>query len=110
LGLWEKLNNPDFKLVEFDQFKNEAGFNHFVLSPKKWRAENPDKKGNMRDYSNVSQLVCLTNLENLNAVLINEGLKQAERLSRFLLDKGKISTIEAKLKLIQYEEFLCLCR
>jgi len=36
LGLWEKLNNPDFKLVEFDQFKNEAGFNHFVLSPKKW--------------------------------------------------------------------------
>ena len=36
LGLWEKLNNPDFKLVEFDQFKNESGFNHFVLSPKKW--------------------------------------------------------------------------
>ena len=36
LGLWEKLHNPDFKLVEFDQFKNEAGFNHFVLSPKKW--------------------------------------------------------------------------
>ena len=36
LGLWEKLHNPDFKLVEFDQFKNEAGYNHFVLSPKKW--------------------------------------------------------------------------
>ena len=36
LGLWEKLNNPDFKLVEFDQFKNEAGYNHFVLSPQKW--------------------------------------------------------------------------
>ena len=36
LGLWEKLNNPNFKLVEFDQFKNEAGYNHFVLSPKKW--------------------------------------------------------------------------
>jgi len=35
LGLWEKLNNPDFKLVEFDQFKNQAGFNHFVLSPMK---------------------------------------------------------------------------
>jgi len=31
LGLWEKLNNPDFKLVEFDQFKYEAGFNHFVF-------------------------------------------------------------------------------
>ena len=36
LGLWEKLNNPDFKLVEFDQFKTDAGSNYFVLSPKKW--------------------------------------------------------------------------
>ena len=33
LGLWEKLNNPDFKVVEFDQFKNDAGNNYFVLSP-----------------------------------------------------------------------------
>ena len=36
LGLWEKLYNPEFKLAEFDQFKNEAGANYFVLSPKKW--------------------------------------------------------------------------
>ena len=36
LGLWEKLRNPDFKQVEFDLFKNEAGYNHFVLSPQKW--------------------------------------------------------------------------
>ena len=36
LGLWERLNNPDFKLVEFDQFKNEAGANAFVMSPQKW--------------------------------------------------------------------------
>ncbi|MGH4119345.1 KilA-N domain-containing protein [Clostridium sp.] len=36
LGLWEQMNNPDFKLVEFDQFKNEAGANVFVLSPQKW--------------------------------------------------------------------------
>ncbi|PID29296.1 MAG: DNA-binding protein [Candidatus Cloacimonadota bacterium] len=193
LGLWEKLHNPDFKLVEFDQFRNEAGFNHFVLSPQKWikttnaiglqsksgryggtfahvdialefaswvsvefkfylikefqvlksqqakeldwdikrkltkinyrihtdaikenlipkhltskqisyvyaneadvlnmalfgktakqwREENPDKKGNIRDYANVSQLVCLANLENLNAVFINEEMPQNERL------------------------------
>ncbi len=193
LGLWEKLHNPNFKLVEFDQFKNEAGFNHFVLSPKKWiettnaiglqsksgryggtyahkdialefaswvsvefkfylikefqrlkeqeqgqlewnikrqltkinyrihtdavkenlipknltskqisfvyaneadilnmalfgktakqwRDENPGKKGNIRDYANVAQLVCLANLENLNSVFINEGLEQSERL------------------------------
>jgi len=36
LGLWEILNNPNFKPVEFDGFKNEAGYNHFVLSPQKW--------------------------------------------------------------------------
>ena len=195
LGLWEKLHNSDFKLVEFDQFRNEAGYNHFVLSPQKWiestnaiglqsksgryggtfahidialefaswvsvefkfylikefqrlksqqakeldwnikrqltkinyrihtdaikenlipknltpqqisyvyaneadvlnmalfgktakqwREKNPDKNGNMRDYANVSQLVCLVNLENLNAVFIQEGLPQNERLSK----------------------------
>lgn len=36
LGLWETLNNPSFKLVEFDQFRNSAGLNSFVLSPQKW--------------------------------------------------------------------------
>ena len=36
LGLWEQLNNPNFKLVEFDQFKTEAGSNSFVLTPQKW--------------------------------------------------------------------------
>ena len=195
LGLWEKLYNPYFKLVEFDQFKNEAGFNHFVLSPKKWiettnaiglqsksgryggtfahkdiafefaswvsvefklylikefqrlkegetkslewdikrsltkinyhihtdaikqnliprslnkqqissvyaneadvlnvslfgktakewRDENPNKKGNIRDYANVSQLVCLSNLENINALLINENIPQPDRLHK----------------------------
>lgn len=39
LGLWEQLNNTDFKLVEFDQFKNEAGSNAFVMSPQKWIKE-----------------------------------------------------------------------
>ena len=36
LGAWEKMNNLDFKLVEFDQFRSEAGLNSFVMSPKKW--------------------------------------------------------------------------
>ena len=36
LGLWEQLNNPDFKLVEFDQFRADAGSNSFVLYPQKW--------------------------------------------------------------------------
>src|SRR6056297_4055048 len=76
LGLWEKLHNPDFKQVEFDLFRNEADVLNMALfgkTAKQWREENPDKKGNIRDYANVSQLVCLSNLENLNAVLINEA-------------------------------------
>ncbi len=36
IGLWEKLNNPVFKPIEFDRFRNEAGNNYFVLSPQKW--------------------------------------------------------------------------
>ena len=36
IGLWEKLNNPDFKPIEFERFRNEAGSNYFVLSPQKW--------------------------------------------------------------------------
>ncbi len=36
IGLWEQIHNPDFKGVEFDLFKNEAGSNAFVLSPQKW--------------------------------------------------------------------------
>ena len=36
LGLWESINNPNFKGVEFDSFKNEAGSNAFTLSPKRW--------------------------------------------------------------------------
>ncbi len=36
LGIWERIYNPDFKPVEFERFKNEAGFNRFNLSPKKW--------------------------------------------------------------------------
>jgi len=36
LGIWETLYNPDFKPIEFDRFKNEAGLNAFTLSPQKW--------------------------------------------------------------------------
>src|ERR1039458_6895397 len=36
LGLWEKLSNPDFKPLEFERFRNEAGSNYFVLSPQRW--------------------------------------------------------------------------
>ena len=54
----------------------------FGMTAKEWREKNPDLKGNIRDYADISQLVCLSNLENLNAVFINEGMKQSERLEK----------------------------
>ncbi len=195
LGIWELINNPDFKPIEFDRFRKEAGLNSFTLSPKKWvestgaigvysksgryggtfahkdiafefgswlspefklylitefqrlkdkeneansiewnlqqtlakvnyrihtdaikenlippeltkdqikyvyaneadllnvamfgktakewRQENPSKKGNIRDYATIEQLVILSNMESINALLIRNGLEQSERL------------------------------
>ncbi|MFI3268095.1 MAG: KilA-N domain-containing protein, partial [Rikenellaceae bacterium] len=45
-----------------------------------WREANPDLKGNIRDYSTINELICLSNMENINAVLINEGISQRDRL------------------------------
>lgn len=195
LGIWEQLNNPDFKPIEFDGFKAQAGLNSFTLTPKQWiektsaigliskagryggtyaqkdiafefaswisvefklylikefqrlkeqefqklgwdirrnlakvnylihtdaikqnlipdsltaaqishvyadeadllnvalfgvtarqwREQNPGIKGNMRDHANVHQLVCLANLETMNAYLIQQGVVAAERLQQ----------------------------
>ena len=54
----------------------------FGKTAKQWRDDNPDEKGNIRDYANVSQLVCLANLENLNALFIQQDLPQSERLKQ----------------------------
>lgn len=195
LGLWEKLNNPNFKPTEFDGFKTESGHNYFTMSPKKWiegvnaigitskagkynsgtyahkdialqfaswisaeiqlyiikefqrlkeeeqkqlgwnikreltkinyrihtdaikeniiipkaissviankiyaseadvlnvalfgmtaqqwKSKNPNVKGNIRDYADINQLICLSNLENFNALFIEQGIPQSERL------------------------------
>ena len=52
----------------------------FGVTAKDWRDANPDLKGNIRDYATINELICLSNMENLNAVFINEGLPQRERL------------------------------
>ena len=52
----------------------------FGVTAKQWRENNPELKGNIRDYATVNQLICLANLENLNAVFIQEGMQQRERL------------------------------
>lgn len=217
LGIWEKLNNPDFNPIEFEGFRNHAGLNSFVLTSKKWieatnaigliakagryggtyahkdiafefaswvsvefklylikefqrlkdqeqgqldwnikrnltkinyrihtdaikenlipkeltgkeksmiyaseadvlnmalfgitakewRENNPDKTGNVRDYANVSQLVCLSNLESLNAVLINDGLEQSQRLEKL----NKIAISQMKILIDDGDEYLAI--
>jgi len=52
----------------------------FGQTAKQWRESNPELKGNMRDYANINQLICLANMENLNAVFINEKIPQKDRL------------------------------
>lgn len=54
----------------------------FGKTAKQWRAENPGVKGNMRDYATIEQLLVLTNLENLNAFLIEQGVPQQARLQK----------------------------
>ena len=56
----------------------------FGMTAKQWREANPELKGNIRDYATINELICLSNMENINAVLINDGIPQrvcaAERL------------------------------
>jgi hypothetical protein len=52
----------------------------FGITAKQWRDANTDLKGNIRDYANINELICLSNMENLNAVFINENMPQSERL------------------------------
>jgi hypothetical protein len=52
----------------------------FGMTAKQWRDANPELKGNIRDYATINELICLSNMENINAVLINDGIPQGERL------------------------------
>ena len=54
----------------------------FGMTALEWRDAHPDLKGNVRDYAGINELICLSNMENLNAVFINDGLPQHERLVR----------------------------
>ncbi len=77
----EKLPKEKINFI----YANEADILNmalFGMTAKEWRDENPNLKGNIRDYADISQLVCLSNLENLNAVFINKGMKQSDRLGK----------------------------
>ena len=76
----------------------------FGMTAKQWRDVNSDMKGNIRDYADVSQLVCLSNLENLNAHFIHDGLPQAERLeklNKIAIHQMKLLTENTRIKRIE---------
>ena len=54
----------------------------FGMTAKQWREANPEQKGNIRDYATINELICLSNMENLNAVFIEQGMPQSKRLVR----------------------------
>ena len=54
----------------------------FGMTARQWQEKNPDKKDNIRDYASINELICLSNMENINAVLIADGLSQSDRLRK----------------------------
>ena len=52
----------------------------FGMTARQWREFNPNLKGNIRDYATINELICLSNMESINSVLINDGVPQGERL------------------------------
>lgn len=100
--------NLNKKQISF-AYANEADVLNMALfgkTAKQWREENIEEKGNIRDYANVSQLVCLANLENLNAVFIDEGLEQRDRLvklNQIAISQMKILLQDNKVKRLSSE-------
>ncbi len=103
LGIWEEMYNPDFNSPEFGGIRanlipatvthmqmnmiyaSEADVLNVALFGKthqQWHRENPTLRGNQRDYANINQLICISNMENINAVMINDGIPQPQRLKR----------------------------
>ncbi len=74
----------------------------FGLTAKEWRNFNPNLKGNIRDYAAIEQLVVLSNLESLNAVLINNEMGQSDRLIQ--LNKIAITQMKSLLSHIQIKK------
>lgn len=82
-------NQRDFIYADEADVLNVALFG---ITAKEWREKNSNKKGNVRDYANVTQLVCLSGLESLNAEFIRQGLPQGDRLIKL----NKIAIIQMK--------------
>ena len=104
----ENLIPPELIKSQINQiYATEADILNMALfgtTAAMWREANPDKKGNIRDYANISQLVCLSNLENLNALFISEALSQQERLiklNKIAIGQMKLLTEDSRIKKIE---------
>lgn len=98
LGIWEEMYNADFNAAAYEEIMLEAGLNRFIMSVKQWvspqfklylikefeRLKKEEQAllgwSAKRELAKINELICLSNMENINAVLIEDGLNQKERL------------------------------
>lgn len=76
----------------------------FGMTAKDWRETNPGKNGNLRDYASIEQLVVLSNLESINAMLIHQGLSQSQRIQQ--LNSMAITQMQSLVRLGEVQEKL----
>ena len=91
----EKLNKKQISFI----YANEADVLNLALfgkTAKQWREQNPNEKGNIRDYATIEQLVVLSNMESINAMLIQQDVPQSERLEQ--LNQLAITQMKSLLK------------
>ena len=76
----------------------------FGITAKIWHEQNPELKGNIRVYASINELICLSNMENLNAVFIDQGIPQGERLiklNQIAIQQMRILEDDGKRKLLK---------
>ena len=74
------------------------------MTAKQWRDAHPEMKGNIRDYASINELICLSNMEKLNAVFIDQGMPQSERLvklNQIAIQQMKILENESNRNLLK---------
>lgn len=77
----------------------------FGITAKIWHEQNPELKGNIRDYATINELICLSNMENLNAVFIDQGIPQGERLiklNRIAIQQMQVLEDDKNKKLLKW--------
>ena len=99
----KELTNKQVNLVYAEE-ADVLNMALFGMTAKEWREKNPNKKGNIRDYASINELICLANLENTNSIFINEGMSQSERLyklNQIAISQMKILTKDNERKLLK---------